>query len=243
MYDRIFRGISAQSYPVILSIPFFLLIVYYLYFSLIPRGLNPSGVYLAYVVFSAAFSALSFATYIWIYATALWGLYKFGKQQLNLKPYYNDRMLGLRPVGAMSLAPTRSFFLIVLYQVLTVYISPDPVSLALIATTIALGAVLFFLPLKSCHEKLLDAKRKAQGEISEELSTLLDSKGNLTTTDVASGIADMKKLMILSMAEERARSIPAWPLDTSTLGNFTVILVSVSGALISSVIVTFLGFK
>jgi len=97
-------------------------------------------------------------------------------------------MLGLRPVGAMSLALTRSLFLIVLFQVLTVYISPDPVSLTLIATTIALGAVLFFLPLKSCHEKLSDAKRKAQGEISEELSTLLDSKGNATSTDLAGGL-------------------------------------------------------
>jgi len=85
-----------------------------------------------------------------------------------------------------------------------------------------------FSPLKSCHQKLSEAKRKAQAEIGEELAALLDSKGNATMTNVASGVTDMKKL-IVSVAEERVRSILEWPLDTSTLGRFTVTLVSISG--------------
>lgn len=240
MYDHVFRWLSIRSFPVLLSLPFFLFSIYYLYYSLIPQGSGFGITYLAYVIIASTFSALAFSTFIWTFATALLGLYNFGKRPLKLKPYINDRMLGLGPVGSLSLALTRSYFLAALLLAFTVLISPDPASLALTIAIIVMGILFFFLPLKTCHDKLSDAKSKIHGEISDELSALMRTRDDRSTTDVSNGLTDIKSIMILQMAEERARSIPAWPLDTPALGKFTLILVSVSAALISRVIISYL---
>lgn len=238
MYDHVFRWLSIRSFPVLLSPPFFLFSIYYLYYSLAPQGLGFGIIYLAYVLLASALSALAFSTFIWTYATALLGLYNFGKLPLNLKPYIKDRMLGLGPVGSLSLALTRSYFLGVLLLALTVLVSPDPASLALTIAIIIMGVAFFFLPLKTCHDKLVDAKSRVQGEISNEISALMTTRNAPSTTADYSGLADIKSIMILQIAEQKAHSIPAWPLDTPALGRFTVILVSVSAALISRVIIS-----
>lgn len=239
-YDQVFSLVSARSLPaLIISGLFFFFSIFYLYYALLPQGVNFGIIYITYVFLASILSGLAFGTFFWVYSTSLLALYNFGKKSLNLKSYVKDRMLGLRPVGSISLALTRSYFLAVLLLALTVFISPDPESITLTLAMIILGIVLFFLPLRSCHEKLLDARSKARIEISERFISIAQaSRDAVSTLDVSREVADIRSIMILRTMDEKAQSIPPWPLDTSGIRNFTVILLSVSAALISRVIIS-----
>ena len=241
-YDRVFNWASSGPYPILLAVPFFVFGFYYLFYSLPQeQGLGLGPLYLAYIILASILASLAFVSFVWIYSSSLWGLYNFGRQQLRLEPYLKDRILGLRPVGRISLALTRSYFIALTLLVLTVLITPDVASIILTIATVGLGIGFFFLPLKTCHDKLVETKRKAQRDIGQELLALTgENPGDHQSNDMSNELLDIKRLMILQMAQERVQSIPGWPLETAVLGRFTVLLVSVSAALLSRVIISLL---
>src|SRR2546427_13111785 len=73
-------------------------------------------------------------------------------------------MLGLRPLGSLSLGATFYFFGALVIIIAEVTLSPDPVRPAYLAFLIVLvlfGAGLMFLPLVSIHRLMVAGKRRA----------------------------------------------------------------------------------
>ena len=97
-HHRIFGGISNPK--IVLAMAAVFSIVY-----APPRITSLTGPYTLVsdvVLLPIDFIVVSAA--LWVYLRSLWGVYKFGLGPLRLVPYNKDRMLGLHPIGSMTLS-------------------------------------------------------------------------------------------------------------------------------------------
>ena len=104
------------------------------------------------------------AQVIWNYVATVWGVHRIGRDALRLRPAFEDPMLGLRPLGSLSLGATFYFFGALAIIMAEVTLSPDPVRPAYLVFLIVLvlfGAGLLFLPLVSIHRLMVAEKRRA----------------------------------------------------------------------------------
>src|SRR4029077_7414887 len=77
---------------------FFALLFFVVYFP--ARALIASS--LVSLVGITILSGIAFTIYgaaFWVYVSCLWGVSRFGLEPLKLKQFFEDRMLGLRPLG------------------------------------------------------------------------------------------------------------------------------------------------
>src|SRR5213592_3908831 len=104
------------------------------------------------------------AQVIWNYVATVWGVHRIGREALRLRPAVEDPMIGLRPLGSLSLGATFYFFGALAIIMAEVTLSPDPVRPAYLVFLIVLvlfGAGLLFLPLVSIHRLMVAEKRRA----------------------------------------------------------------------------------
>ena len=57
-----------------------------------------------------------------------------------------------------------------------------------------------------------------------------------------SGLADVRGLVLLDIAERKVSSIPTWPFDTQILGRFALAMVSLVAAVLARIILYVLRF-
>ena len=109
------------------------------------------------------------AQVIWNYVATIWGVHRIGREALRLRPAFEDPMLGLRPLGSLSLGATFYYFGALAIIIAEVTLSPDPFRPAYLAFLILLilfGAGLLFLPLVSIHRLMVAEKRRAMDTAS-----------------------------------------------------------------------------
>ncbi len=153
---KAFGGIYQLRPAVVVSGVIGALSLPYIYFQ---TNLITGAATLLYLTISNVIVSLVFGTIIWVYFRSLWGLYKFGKEPLKLMTHDEDPMLGVRPIGSISLSLFLSYILVIGFGGLELVLSPDPVSLSLLLVLALLGGFMFFLPLNSMHKKMLAEKR------------------------------------------------------------------------------------
>lgn len=208
--------------------------------SIPSRAATYSG-YSSLIYSAIAFPLTSFAfgTFFWVYFSSLWGLHKFGKEALRLKPYHEDNMLGLRPVGSVSLSLALTFFGFAGLSTLGFFITPfDLGTLAVLTLMIIFGTAMFFLPLHSTHMKMRDEKRRKQVEIRNQVLDIRNVASKSTLEDSQRAIVD---LLTLQMLRDEVSRIPTWPLDTGIIGRLTAIILSVIAITIARIIQMALG--
>ena len=195
-------------------------------------------------------------SFIWVYFSSLRGLHELGNEPLKLKLYSQDRMLGLRPVGSLSLLYTVAYFGFFLLGGLYVSVSiniPAGVLSAqgfiFIFAFVLLGIVMFFLPLNNIHRRMLEERRRVQASIRSQFSRLAELSNDLsressetTLTDLKSLLTDLKNLQTFEMAERKAATIATWPFDTQVIGRLTAIIITVLGRLLARIIGATLQF-
>lgn len=124
-------------------------------------------------------------TFVWVYFSSLWGLYKLGKQPLKLKPYYEDTTLGVRPVGSLSLSLAFAYFIGIGLFALSGAVTgtpPPPNVIAFFSATVLLGVIMFFLPLNSIHRRMAQEKRREHGLVRNKLVEVLGRQPSLART-------------------------------------------------------------
>ncbi len=231
--QKAFGGIYRLRPAVAVSVVIGALSLPYFYFQ---TNQIPGAATLVYVTISSVVVSLVFGTFIWVYFRSLWGLYKLGKEPLKLTAYDEDPMLGVRPIGSISLSLFLSYILIVGFIALGLGISPDPVSLSLVLVLALLGGFMFFLPLNSIHRKMLGEKRRELKKMAQTLSRVsrgLENGANQRAEDLLQSIRDAQ---VLQMQREIILSVPTWPFDTGILGRFAAVILTVIGILLSRVI-------
>lgn len=184
------------------------------------------------VFIGAQLSVVCFSTsaVLWTYFVTLWGLRRMGKEPLRLKPYTEDPMLGLRPLGSMSVSATMVYFGMTGVVLLTALLYPQSsLYLAFLLALFAFGLLLFVLPLLGIHRQMLEEKRKVEAELAS-LAAQEWKEMEATPPEGEAGLAELRGL-VLSLrrfiaherAERKVVSLPTWPFDPQVTGRIAAI--------------------
>jgi hypothetical protein len=177
--------------------------------------------------------SLMFGSVLWLCCASLWGLYRFGKQQLKLKSYQEDPMLGTGEMGSLSFSFTFVYFLgLALFSTQMILGglagSTTIVNLATVTVLVPAGIGLFLAPLVSIHKKMVEAKKSEIASTRKMFSDLIRAPQPYEKDD-----QHMIKLLTLDAIERKAASIRTWPIESPVLGKITLITISVSATMIA----------
>jgi hypothetical protein len=242
MTRKIF-GIVSKAWPQILvtavlfgSTQIFLVLVTGTSSSNITSGYFGLGSPLSYLIELLFY--LTIGTFVWVYASALWGIHRFGKEPLRLKPFYQDPLLGLGEMGTLSLYLAFAYYTVfgpVMFE--SLFLSPDPVGYATLIPFVVLGGIMFFLPLNSIHQKMVKVKKRETENIEQKLAdilTILHNPAHIPDGAASSSqIENLLKVEMLQVTQRSLDQVPSWPYDKATFERFTALVLSVASVLIS----------
>ncbi len=203
------------------------------FFWLIGSHAPTSG--LAHTVFVAVqLGVICFGTsaVLWTYFVTLWGLWRMGKEPLRLKPYTEDPMLGLRPLGTMSVSATTIYFAMTAVVLLTTLIYPQSaLYLAFLLGLLAFGVLLLVLPLLGIHRIMLEEKRKAERTLAEaaarewvEMEAAPASEAGLA--ELRGLVVSLRRFVAHDRAERKVATLPTWPFDPQVTGRIAAIVLT-----------------
>lgn len=194
----------------------------------------------------ALLDSLAFATYLWEFVVASWGLSKLGGTSLNLESFQADRLMGTRPMGNLALALTVAYFgaLLLALLLFSTFLPSTPSSTATFAAFLLVGVALFFLPLRSLHNRMLAEKRRLVREVGARYPSLHHSSAprtdHVTLDDVHARLTRLTELQELEILDRKVAGLPTWPFDIQVASRFVTIVLSVATVLVARVLTDFL---
>ena len=232
-YHAAFGRISDYGPQLILAVPFILITIPYFY------GQIAAGHGVFFLLFSAitniAFGPI-LAGFVWVYFASLWGLHKFGKEPLSLRPHYEDALLGTRQTGSLALSLAFTYFAVIVLGTLGLLISPDPVGEAAVVALIVPGVLMFFLPLNSIHSRMAEYKEREISSARKRTADLMRKIGDPQLDKPEDRLGGLGDVLALQLVKQEVTAIPTWPFDTKILGRFVAIILTVAGILVSRII-------
>jgi len=188
------------------------------------------------------------AQVIWNYAATVWGVHRIGREALRLRPAFEDPMLGLRPLGSLSLGATFYFFGALAIIMAEVTLSPDPVRPAYLVFLIVLvlfGAGLLFLPLVSIHRLMVAEKRRAIDTASSRVADVYAplTAGNPTSEPSLHEVRDLllrtHGILLHREQERQIQALPTWPFETRAMTRIAAITLTGVVAVVGRAIVDY----
>ncbi|MBN1248578.1 MAG: hypothetical protein JXC32_13040 [Anaerolineae bacterium] len=182
-------------------------------------------------------------TAIWVYASAVWGLFRLGKGSLRLKPFYEDESMGLKPMAKLSLSLSAAYFGLLLIMGLMLLIGPVRTEYVItVATLLVLGLVLFFLPLIGAHRRMKAEKKALREAVRARWEEIL--AGTLTPTEDEEDeprTFDPGAVLALEALERKVAAAQTWPVDVPILSKLGVMALSIILALVTQIVSNLLG--
>jgi len=195
------------------------------------------------LVFS--YFVLILASFLWTYGSSMLAIYRAGKLPFHLKPFTEDRTLGLKPFGtaSMRLASVYAIFpiIVTLLQLITINVEvPGGVTvglgsfrtsdLVILGGLILVGVVLFLLPLIGIHRRLQDARRQELNWITPRYTSLVQRlKDKMTHSDELENVNEKdalaSELSIVRQIESDIHRIQTWPFDIGVITRLATVLV------------------
>jgi hypothetical protein len=215
---------------------FFTIVFFSLYFP--AKALIASS--LVSLVGITILSAIAFMIYgaaFWVYVSCLWGVSRFGLEPLKLKRFYEDRMLGLRPLGQIVVSAAGIFSIAITITLGASLITGDVPSLAINLAIVAIGISMLFLPLIGIHKEMAAVKEEEEAQLSsmsKELFTV--SKSSATTNQEDSTPTKIRELIELQKFQalkDEASRISQWPFESRNVERLIGILLAIFGALLA----------
>lgn len=193
-------------------------------------------------------NTLAISTFVWTYSASSWGLHKLGESKLELRSFLEDRLMGARPIGNIALSSTVAYLggILLIFLLFPSYFLAYPAFQALLIFFLALGILMFFLPLNSVHKQLVREKSRHQKDLNQQLLSIKQSSqtghldGPASIERMESKITDLVKLKDLEITERKLASSPTWPFDVQLLVKLITIVLSVTAALLARVIINIL---
>lgn len=207
-------------------------------------SINPAGPFslLEFVaslvdIASLAVATLALSSVVWTYYTITMGIHRFSQAPLELRPYYEDRFLGLKPIGSLALSLASVYFGFIALLLVSVLTSSDTPQLgdllgvgSFLFGLIAFGVFLFFLPLTRLHRRMLTEKRRARADLVPRLRAVFEGGSNPGSRD------DLGHVFRVDMLDRKVAEMALWPYDIGILGRLSVIAASVTAILISRIL-------
>ncbi len=166
------------------------------------------------------------ASFLWPYFDSMFMTYRIGKRPLTLRFYAEDRTLGLRPFGTLSLQLTTLYsglFALIFFIVLVSGVPLFAFVFPLIAFMV-LGLLFFVLPLISLHGKMIEAKRSLIVSITPRFArisrAILEAKGEQPLEGSL-----VSELMAIDKVQKDINEVHTWPFDISILSRLATVLI------------------
>jgi len=172
-----------------------------------------------------------------VYLSGLWGVSRFGSEPLRLKKFYEDRMLGLRPLGQIVVSSAAIFSVAITITLGASLITGDVPSLAINLAIVAIGISMIFLPLIGIHRQMVGAKEEEEAKLSslsKELFTVSENSGAPNQEDSPStNVKDLIELEKFLALREEASKISEWPFEPRNVERLIAILLAIFAALLA----------
>ena len=191
-------------------------------------------------------------TFVWIYFGSVYGLYKLGRKHLRLKRSTEDRMLGVRPFGDLSLSMSIVYFsamaILIMIGIASTIGSPVigfVAFITLLMTFFVIGVILFISPLCAVHSKMIEQKEIERTELrrqfSESVEVSTESSMKDTVAEMQRKLENLTSLMTLEMEEKNLDLVPNWPIDTPILNKFVTIIITVIAIILANLFLRLLA--
>jgi len=173
----------------------------------------------------------------WTAGTVLLGLNRLGGLPLHLRPFEDDRSLGLRPLGSLAFTPF--LILVGINLPLLIFAPVDLRDVALNVGTLLLGVVLLFASLLRLRRQMLAAKATqvawARGLYSQAVRGVR-ADGSLGGPQTMG-----RELAAAESLERHAAAIQEWPFEEGILRVMAAILTSLVTAILARLVLSRLG--
>ena len=236
-FDEIYGVVSKSGPPLIFS--FVILVLFFIQnFSEVPDNFIvfcTDNLSYAFIGLSLPFWFFAFCTFVWVYIGSIRGLYSLGKNVI-LKNYHEDKMLGVKPIGSLSLSLTYTYFAgLIILLLIPMMLQPDAsiISyLVILSFCILIGIFMFFLPQYTIHKKMVEAKQREQRKLRRELfnavSKMDDSERDIQSDeDIKTVLRKMTAVMHVDLTRDEIDAIPTWPIDTEIINSLSRAAISV----------------
>ncbi len=164
-------------------------------------------------VILGVFHVLVGASAVWAFAYSMRALHIFGHAPLSLKPFTEDRSLGLRPFGSAALRIVAIYEVAVLVAAVPMILgaSDSPTGLPTFTVLGLAGLVLFILPLLGFRRRMQETKARELGWIGpryEELvKSVRDSRASHIDEEIVGSLSALDKI------QRDVQQIHTWPFD------------------------------
>ena len=179
------------------------------------------------------------ATFFWTFGYSMYSIHRMGRLPLRLKPYAQDRTLGLKPFATASLNSTLIYFGVVTAIVVVVAAGGAiPLNLGLLFLGLyPVGLLLFFLPLRSLHGKMTEAKKETLARITPRYERAVEIASSGAKVDEITN-----EMVAVVEIRRDIQQIHTWPFDTGIIIRLAAIVFSLGAILLSAVIRDLLHF-
>ncbi len=167
---------------------------------------------------------------VWAFFYSMKSLYSLGRKTLMLKPFAEDRTLGLRPFGSIALRLVTVYEIGVLIAATPAFIEGSFTIASLSPTGVHWhiylslpGFILFFLPLIGFRSQLRRAKTQELNWIrpryAELVSALKAEKGIYVDERIVASLSALDKV------QRDVQQIHTWPFEAGTMTRLTSITI------------------
>lgn len=236
-FDAIFGVVSKSMPPLAFAILFMLVIA----FQSVPELPDNfvifcvNNINTVFLLVAWPFWFIAFCTFVWVYVGSIRGLYELGKK-VKLKSFNEDKMLGVRPVGSLSLSLTYTYFVgLVILGLLPTILQPEASILGymvVLSTCAIVGLILFFLPQYTLHKKMVEAKgierELLRRELSKVVRTADEEKADMeSAAEIKDALNRLTTVLQVDMTRNELENIPTWPFDTQIISRLAGMAMSI----------------
>lgn len=235
-FDAIFGTVSKSTPPVAFAILFMLVIAVQSVPEFPDQFANfcISSINTVFLLLAFPFWFIAFCTFVWVYVGSIRGLYELGKK-VKLKSFNEDKMLGVRPVGSLSLSLTYTYFVgLIILGLLPTILQPEASFLGymvVLSICAMVGLVLFLLPQYALHKKMVEAKGVERELLRRELSKVVraaDEKDDVeSVAEIKDALNRLTTVLQVDMTRNELENIPTWPFDTQIISRLAGMAMSI----------------
>src|SRR5207302_1508038 len=206
-----------------------------------PIPLNFEGIVSNHVLVFAYFF-LILAIFLWTYGSSMLAIYRAGKLPYQLKPFTEDRTLGLKPFGTVSMRLVSVYtifpIIVMFLQLITINVEvPGGLTVGLgsfrasdliiLGGLILVGVILFLIPLLGIHRRLQEARRQELSWITTRYTNLVQRlKDRMTHSDQSENANEKDALAgeisIVRQIESDVHRIQTWHFDLGVMKNLDI---------------------
>ncbi|HSG85996.1 MAG TPA: hypothetical protein VLA23_06625 [Candidatus Limnocylindrales bacterium] len=155
-------------------------------------------------------------SFVWCYIRSLVGLARICALRLDLLPSYQDPWLGTRPLGSLALSLSAVYSVgLALGVSITIAAPAAAIVVPLVVGLFLLGALLFFLPLRSVHRQMAQEKASEEAWVREQLASLVAVSRRQAQPVPSDPTTALQRALTIDLAERHVAAIRTWPIDMS----------------------------